>query len=528
MWEDEFWEGRVLNMRSRRRGGEQGGGAQGGKPGRVVRRAVLSRLLVSGLFLLWRVLASPYDTSATLNPPCLGVPQVAGAGNESSVKWKNVGAAIEKCVVWDAVYYIRIAECGYEYEQTHAFFPALPLLTRFLANNFFHWLVPLIGHRAVLTTCGYLITNAAFVFAALYLYKVTLYVMEEEDLAWRAACLFSFNSASVFYSAIYSESLFALCSFGGLWQFVEGNTWTAALIFGLSSGVRSNGVLHAGFFLFQAMHCAYKAAVQQGRYLTAVLTVVKATSQSLVTIAPLVVFQGYGYYQHCGLPKERAGEPERPWCNATIPYLYGFVQDYYWNVGFLRYFQVKQIPNFLLASPVLILAIAAISVYGRSQPRLLFLLGFKTPPSQWRKLALLPDNSVAKKQVNKDELGESTRLPGLSALAPDAVQELRHRRGIKAKTKAENTCAEDNVDSVGGFYSPAAVCFLVQLAAMVFVATCIMHVQVATRFLSVSPPIYWYAAHAMKDLRIGRIIWTYYLSFLGLGSLLFVNFYPFT
>jgi hypothetical protein len=60
---------------------------------------------------------------------------VAGAGNESSVKWKNVGAAIEKCVVWDAVYYIRIAECGYEYEQTHAFFPALPLLTRFLANN---------------------------------------------------------------------------------------------------------------------------------------------------------------------------------------------------------------------------------------------------------------------------------------------------------------------------------------------------------------------------------------------------------
>ena len=58
-----------------------------------------------------------------------------GAGNETSVKWKNVGAAIENLVVWDAVYYIRIAECGYEYEQTHAFFPALPLLTRFLANN---------------------------------------------------------------------------------------------------------------------------------------------------------------------------------------------------------------------------------------------------------------------------------------------------------------------------------------------------------------------------------------------------------
>lgn len=58
------------------------------------------------------------------------------------------------------------------------------------------------------------------------------------------------------------------------------------------------------------------------------------------------------------------------------------------------------------------------------------------------------------------------------------------------------------------------------------------HVQVATRFLSVSPPIYWYATQLMKapthGRQVGRIIWTVCLSFLGLGSLLFFNFYPFT
>ena len=64
-------------------------------------------------------------------------------------------------------------------------------------------LVPLVGYRPTLTIAGYLITNVAFVYAAIYLYKLTLYVMENEDQAWRVLCLFCFNPASVFYSSMY-------------------------------------------------------------------------------------------------------------------------------------------------------------------------------------------------------------------------------------------------------------------------------------------------------------------------------------
>jgi len=53
-------------------GDGDGDGDEATRVGRVVKLAVRSRLLVLSLFLLWRVLASPYDTSATLNPPCLG------------------------------------------------------------------------------------------------------------------------------------------------------------------------------------------------------------------------------------------------------------------------------------------------------------------------------------------------------------------------------------------------------------------------------------------------------------------------
>ena len=34
----------------------------------------------------------------------------------------------KRLVVWDSVFFMQIAKCGYEYEQFHAFFPLLPLL----------------------------------------------------------------------------------------------------------------------------------------------------------------------------------------------------------------------------------------------------------------------------------------------------------------------------------------------------------------------------------------------------------------
>lgn len=47
------------------------------------------------------------------------------------------------------------------------------------------------------------------------------------------------------------------------------------------------------------------------------------------------------------------------------------------GVGFLRYFQIKQIPNFLLASPILSIALCSIIHYVKLQPKVFLSLGFQ-------------------------------------------------------------------------------------------------------------------------------------------------------
>ncbi|CAI7809221.1 unnamed protein product, partial [Closterium sp. NIES-54] len=51
----------------------------------------------------------------------------------------------------------------------------------------------------------------------------------------------------------YSESLFALLSFAAMWRVVSGRWFSASLLIALSAAARSNGVLHSGFFLFSLL-----------------------------------------------------------------------------------------------------------------------------------------------------------------------------------------------------------------------------------------------------------------------------------
>ena len=70
---------------------------------------------------------------------------------------------------------------------------------------------------------------------------------------WAQALLYCATPASVFHSCVYTESPFALATFGGLLLLHDGFRALSACAFAAGTCLRSNGVVNAGYLLFDAL-----------------------------------------------------------------------------------------------------------------------------------------------------------------------------------------------------------------------------------------------------------------------------------
>jgi Gpi18-like mannosyltransferase len=133
---------------------------------------------------------------------------------------------------WDAVHYLDIATSGY-HGTDMAFFPLLPLLIGILGR--------IMGNHLI---AGLVISNVALFFALLFLYKLVEHEFDR-TVARRAIFYISIFPTAVFFSAVYTESLFLMLTVASFYYMRERRWWLAGVIGMLAALTRVEGILLA-------------------------------------------------------------------------------------------------------------------------------------------------------------------------------------------------------------------------------------------------------------------------------------------
>ncbi|KAK9364693.1 hypothetical protein V1509DRAFT_586809 [Lipomyces kononenkoae] len=305
------------------------------------------------LFTITQLVLEQYDTSSQLIFTSPHVPQI-------------LNYTLSRLLVWDTVFFIKIAQRGYVFEQEWMagwlwtgtirvvgdwlVLPILTLMYPALSEGEYDEL----GNK-VRSIYGYAIAAVILAHVGHYLAVVMLYFTSrtiEQHIRSKSsndtrlpgsgspsvfplvsALLYVVSPGGIFMSAGYSESLFAFFSFLGIYLRECQQHIFAGLSFLICCGLRGNGVLWGIVFLNDLFEAA---KVRNWKKSIAVIV-----GGTLVGVG-FLAGQIYAYFLYC---------PGREWCNNTVPLIYGYVQSHYWNVGFLKYWRTWQIPNFFFAFP---------------------------------------------------------------------------------------------------------------------------------------------------------------------------------
>lgn len=385
---------------------------------------------------------------------------------------------------WDAQYFIHIAQYGYTYENCLAFFPLFPLIVRYFAYGINSVLGSLLNFHSTLLISATVVNLVIFIKSADVLHRLSLRVLRSECRAYKSVVLYCINPASIFFSAPYSETLFAWMSFYTMLKCTDNETLRFAnidILTGLPAGfsmiTRSNGTVNLGFIFYTSFknviertlpEIVYKYKTLKRRIILPFLLLPLFTScmalllTVIVGLIPFLLVQTYNYIKFCvhnehNLPEFLSnteyvlpGSAESPWCNNTLPLSYSYIQSNYWNVGMFKYYKLKQIPNFILASPIIFIILYHCMSYIRNNLRLCFRLGLR---------------------ANTFNFGYSNRMP------------------YRPKQYSKGFGAND----------PALFVYIVHATFLTVFCIIFVHIQVSTRLLaSASPILYWICSSRMN------------------------------
>lgn len=315
---------------------------------------------------------------------------------------------LNKLLSWDAIFFIKgitkdVLNCP-EFEYELMFSRIWIQIIKSSLNVFGIHLKKENFYQILVFTL--MIENLLHLFSVFIVYVLTLKLYSEhtysnnkvkitnysKNIAIIAASLFIFTSGSGFFVSIYSEPLSFFLTFIGILirdicleeihsdkkynglrfkggPFVIVYVVGTVSMFALATLNRSNCVLLGIFYIYDIL--------QLSKHLLVTTNVPSSLFNTLKQIIfyPLlsgVVMLGLIIYNWYYLPFQQFCPLNGEWCNKpllnsidfiTKESFYTFIQGKYWNVGFLNYWTVNNIPNFLLGFPQFIILIASIRYY---------------------------------------------------------------------------------------------------------------------------------------------------------------------
>src|SRR3989344_3576145 len=135
---------------------------------------------------------------------------------------------------FDGVHYLRIAQDGYAYQFTQAFFPLYPILIKLVSYI-------TLGNFLV---AALLISNIAFFVGLLLFFKLIKKIYDERIAFWSTLFLLAFPT-SFYFGAVYTEGIFFLMIVATFYLLEEKKILLASIIGTFASATRLVGVFLA-------------------------------------------------------------------------------------------------------------------------------------------------------------------------------------------------------------------------------------------------------------------------------------------
>lgn len=282
---------------------------------------------------------------------------------------------LNKFVTWDAVYFTELFVNGIKYEHEFVFAPLWWRLIKAVPIGGQNFYVKLCWGIAIANICHFLSCVVLYYLSLKIFTSNTLFISRAERIALLSSLFYVISPAGVFLTAPYSESLCSLLCFSALllrelsmnrssYNNIYSKTclkpsiiyklvyiFSGSLI-SLAFGVRANSLLFGILYLYDF----YEFTIRNKSFKDSVLSIL-AGSQLM---AAFLFANLFAYKTFCPARGE--------WCFERIPSLFSYAQSHYWNTGFLSYWSLQNIPNFLFAFPTVFLSTQAIKFFTFDNP----------------------------------------------------------------------------------------------------------------------------------------------------------------